>query len=522
MKAAIYLRVSTEEQGQANHVSIRAQREACHAYCEREGFAILEEIEDTQSGLETERAGYQRLLALARQRSIDAVVVYHFDRFGRDPAEAIFAIRNLERVGVAIRSATSDTDDPFVRGLYFLLAEQESRRISQRTQSAMRSLAKQGKWIGKAPFGYDLVKAPDGSGMTLAPNADADWVRRIFDLYVHENQSIRGLTSQLAREGMIVEGHRPRRLIYSVLRNPAYKGKVQAFKESRGYFSGYRRRPESEWVVADGLHPPLIDEAIWEAAQEKLRSRRLNVGNPRRSDGYLLTGLILCGNCGGRMHGHRPDPSPRVYYRCYNAVEKDTCDVPYASGLKVHSEVKEALKHLPITPRARQTAALLIRQETDRRNAVVLEQRKRLEAATASHERERLTLTREYLRKRDTETPIPDDIYHALLKEADEALAAIEAELSAMSSDYEPPDIEAGLAMLDGLDWDDLSDEDWQQVIKNLVKRVEVHSDAIRIELHEPLHSLEYHSETVSEGVLTGSPASWRGPCGTARGGRYA
>jgi site-specific DNA recombinase len=501
MKAAIYLRVSTEEQAQASHVSIRAQREACRAYCEREGFVVLEEIEDSESGLETERAGYQRLLAFGRERSIDAVVVYHFDRFSRDPAEAIFALRNLERMGVSIRSATSDTDDPFVRGLYFLLAEQESRRISQRVRSALRSLAKQGKWIGTPPFGYDLVKAPDGSGMTLQPNADASWIRRIFSLCVNENLSIRSLTLQLTSERMIVEGHQPRRThVYNILRNPAYIGKVQAFKHSGGYFSDCRSRSESEWVIADGLHPPLVDEATFEAAQEKLRSRRFNTGNRRRSDGYLLTGLIRCGRCGGRMHAHRRDSHSHsyVYYRCYNAVEKGICDAPYASGLKLHAEVKQALRSLPITPEARERAAELVRQEIEHRDAAVAGQRKHLQAAKAKHERDRVIATREYLRKRDTETPIPDDVYHTILREADEALASIDAELSAMSQECEPPDIASGLAVLDGMTWDGLSDQEWEQVVRRLVKRVEVHRQAIRVELHEPLASLEY-SQTVHE-----------------------
>jgi len=503
MKAAIYLRVSTEEQAQARHVSIRAQREACRAYCEREGFVVLEEIEDTQSGLDSEREGYQRILGLARDRQIDSVVVYHPDRFGRDAAEFLSAIKKLRQVGVDIVSATGDTSDPFVLGLYALLGEQESRRISQRVTSAFRSLAKQGKWVGNPPFGYDLIKAPDSSGMTLQPNADASWIRRIFSLYVAENHGIRGLTFQLGEEGMRVKGNKPRRThIFNILRNVAYVGKVQAFKLSRGPFSGRRSRPESEWVVADGIHPPLVDQATFDAAQDKLKSRRFNTGNSRRSDGYLLTGLIYCGSCGGRMHGHRRGSrsSTWIYYRCYNAVEKGTCDSPYASGLKLHSEVKQALRSLPITPEARERAAELVRQEIERRDAAVSGQRKHLLVAKAQHERDRLVATREYLRKRDTKTPIPDDVYHTILREADDALASIGAELFAMAQERESPDISAGLALLDGVTWDDLSEQEWEQVVRRLVKRVEVHQGAIRVELHEPLSSLEWR-QTVHEGV---------------------
>jgi len=499
MKAAIYLRVSTEEQAQARHVSIRAQREACRAYCERESLMILEEVEDTQSGLESEREGYQRVLSLARDRLIDAVVVYHPDRFGRDAAEFLSAIKKLRQVGVDIVSATGDTSDPFVLGLYALLGEQESRRISQRVTSAFRSLAKQGKWVGNPPFGYDLIKAPDGSGMTLQPNADACWVRRIFSLCVSENLSIRSLTFQLKSEGM----HQPRRThIFNILRNVAYVGQVRAFRLSRGPFSGRRSRPESEWVIADGLHPALVDQATFDAAQDRLKSRRFNTGNCRRSDGYLLTGLIYCGSCGGRMHGHRRGSrsSTWIYYRCYNAVEKGTCDSPYASGMKLHSEVEQALRSLPITPAAREKAAELVRQEMERRDSAVAGQRKHLLTAKAQHERDRLVATREYLRKRDTKTPIPDDVYHTILREADEALASIDAELSAMAQEREPPDISTGLALLDGVTWDDLNEQEWEQVVRRLVRRVEVHQGAIRVELHEPLSSLEWR-QTVHEGV---------------------
>ena len=79
MKAAIYARVSTTN-GQSPAMQLGELRD----YCRRRGWEILTEyVDNGHSGARESRPALDRLMADARKRLVDAVVVYRYDRFAR-------------------------------------------------------------------------------------------------------------------------------------------------------------------------------------------------------------------------------------------------------------------------------------------------------------------------------------------------------------------------------------------------------------------------------------------------------
>ena len=82
MRAAIYARVSTSDQN--NSIQIRELTE----YVERRGWELASVYQDTMSGAKASRPGLDRLMADARQRRFDAVLVWKLDRFGRTTSRA--------------------------------------------------------------------------------------------------------------------------------------------------------------------------------------------------------------------------------------------------------------------------------------------------------------------------------------------------------------------------------------------------------------------------------------------------
>src|SRR5215208_59005 len=85
-RAILYTRVSTDEQARSGY-SLAQQLEALRAYCEREGYEVLEEVSDPgQSGASLERPGMDRVMDLVAAGGVSAVLAQDRDRVAREPA----------------------------------------------------------------------------------------------------------------------------------------------------------------------------------------------------------------------------------------------------------------------------------------------------------------------------------------------------------------------------------------------------------------------------------------------------
>ncbi len=95
MKAAIYARVST-----TNGQSPAMQLDELRDYCRRRGWEILEEyVDNGHSGARESRPALDRLMADARKRLVDAVVVYRYDRFARSLRQLVNALEEFRALG---------------------------------------------------------------------------------------------------------------------------------------------------------------------------------------------------------------------------------------------------------------------------------------------------------------------------------------------------------------------------------------------------------------------------------------
>src|SRR2546423_12784786 len=93
-QAAIYARVSTLDKGQDPETQLLALR----AYAARRGFMPAGEYVDYASGTRDDRPQYQALLAAARKRHIDVVLVWRYDRFARATHALVQAPQEVPRL----------------------------------------------------------------------------------------------------------------------------------------------------------------------------------------------------------------------------------------------------------------------------------------------------------------------------------------------------------------------------------------------------------------------------------------
>ena len=143
-EAAIYIRISSHQQ--EDGVSLDVQLESCRTYCENNGLVIVGEFKDVQSGLVVERPQYQQMLGLAKTGGFNKLIVYRYDRSGRDDAEFAGMLRDFTKLGISLVSASGESPDPLFQKLAGLLAWNESRTLSVRVSAAKMKRYTEGKW----------------------------------------------------------------------------------------------------------------------------------------------------------------------------------------------------------------------------------------------------------------------------------------------------------------------------------------------------------------------------------------
>jgi DNA invertase Pin-like site-specific DNA recombinase len=147
-RAGLYARVSTHDQ-QTLPLQMRAMRD----YAAKRGWAIAVQIKEVGSGA-AERELRERLLAAARRREIDVVLVWRLDRWGRSLVDLVVTLKELAELGVAFVSLTEalDLTTPTGRamaGLLSVFAAFEHDILRERIRAGIAEARLQGKHLGR-------------------------------------------------------------------------------------------------------------------------------------------------------------------------------------------------------------------------------------------------------------------------------------------------------------------------------------------------------------------------------------
>lgn len=150
MKVGIYARVSTHDQQ-----TLKLQLEAMRKYAKSRKWAVTLEVKDVGSGA-SERPKRDELLAAARRREIDGILVWKLDRWGRSLPDLVLTLRELNEVGVAFVSLTEalDLSTPSGRamvGLLSVFAEFERDLLRERVKAGIAQARSEGRVLGRPP-----------------------------------------------------------------------------------------------------------------------------------------------------------------------------------------------------------------------------------------------------------------------------------------------------------------------------------------------------------------------------------
>ena len=148
-KAALYLRVSTDEQHPEN------QLPDLERYAKQRGWEVFDRFVDHGvSGAKDSRPELDRMMSAARRRRFDVVVAWSVSRLGRSMVNNVMAMHELSSLGVGLVFVTQgiDTTTPIGRGVMGLLsalAEAEREELRARTRAGMARARVEGKMLGR-------------------------------------------------------------------------------------------------------------------------------------------------------------------------------------------------------------------------------------------------------------------------------------------------------------------------------------------------------------------------------------
>ena len=312
--AAVYLRKSRMEEGLDTDEVLQKHRRGLDECAQRHGLVIADYYPEVVSGESLyARPQMLRLLEDVEAGRFDAVLCMDLDRLSRgrmkDQGIILDAFKDSGTLIVTpekVYDLSDEIDDELAEFKTFM-SRREYKIINKRLRRGLRRSIQDGCYVANAPYGYRKVTVDRRPTLEIC-EPEARFVRLMFELYAsgHGCSYIAGQVNAM--------GARPHRSaafsrssVAQILRNPTYIGKVVWDRKShikrntRGnskHITVYN--PRDKWTVTDGLHPPIVEKALYDRVQEIMAGRY----RPAHNDGTVkspLAGLVRCAACGGPM-----------------------------------------------------------------------------------------------------------------------------------------------------------------------------------------------------------------------------
>lgn len=296
LKAALYIRVSTEEQA-IDGQSPSAQEETLRQYCSAFGINVFDTYMDLGfSGKSLrDRSELKRLVKDCGEKKFDIVLVWKISRLSRNLKDLLYLIDIFESNNVHFASCSEKFDTSTPVGLMTLqllgsIAEFERNTIVENVKLGLREFARKG---GKSTslLGYDNVDK-----RLVINEKEARIVKLIFSLYAEASMSCSAIAGYLNSLGLKTKRGSDFRgsSISYIVHNPVYIG-----------INRHCMKTENQYSVK-GTHPAIIDDELWRKAQEKSTCSNKNKAIGKKS--FAATHFkVYCKSCKMVM---------RVFYAC--------------------------------------------------------------------------------------------------------------------------------------------------------------------------------------------------------------
>ena len=297
--AAIYIRVSSDQQAGEERVSLDEQTRDIEAYAAERGYTIIQRYQDVESGVSRTRPGFQRLQADAKAGAFDVVLAWKSDRLARSGSAMGDLLDAVEPRRVSIETVVDSFDKRYAE-LMASIARMERQNFVERSLMGKKGAARAGRIpAGRPLYGY----RKDAEGRPVVDEHEAVVVSRLFHEYANERQGVPTIMRTLQAEFGF---RRTAANAYLMLRNAAYVGRMA--------YNGV------------GIPcPAIVSQALWDKTQECLSKNLVRGAKGNTQTDYLLQQTITCAGCGrilgARTRNERNGRTLR-YYKCRGYTRK--------------------------------------------------------------------------------------------------------------------------------------------------------------------------------------------------------
>ncbi len=410
-KAALYMRLSRDDDGAAESASITTQRKMLRSYAADNGYLVFDEyVDDGWSGTNFDRPDFKRMIADIEAKKINLVITKDLSRLGRDYittgqyTEIYFPLKGVRYIAI---NDGYDSDSPYTDIAPFknVINEMYARDTSKKIRSAFTTKMRDGAYIAAfAPYGYQ--KDPMDKNRLVVDAQSGEIVKQIFRMAANGALPIeiaRTLNAQnvpspavyrcMTREGLDVNRYSQRQewtsaTITKMLRNVVYLGHIAQGKTTKVSFKSHLTvtNPRDEWIVVENTHEALVDEETFDLVRRRATARTCE----KKGEFYnLFSGIAKCADCGRNMSatGTRKKGSPANLtcggYKLYGADECSNHFIDYNVLYEiVLTSLKEQLsisreEHMTILDNAQKRQRSILKQQDNSKDLGVIKKRLR-------------------------------------------------------------------------------------------------------------------------------------------------
>ena len=347
--AALYMRLSKDDDGAAESASIITQRKMLRSYAAEHGYVVFDEyVDDGWSGTNFDRPDFKRMIADIEAKKVNMVITKDLSRLGRDYitagqyTEIYFPSKGVRYIAI---HDGYDSDSPYsdIAPFKNVINEMYARDTSKKIRSAFATKMRDGAYIAAfAPYGYQ--KDPADKNHLVVDARSGEVVKRIFRMAAEGALPIeiaRSLNEQrvpspavyrcMTHEGLEVNAYSKRQewtsaTITKMLRNVVYLGHIAQGKTTKISFKSHLTlsNPRDEWIVVENTHEALVDQETFDLVRRRTMARTCE----KKGRFYnLFSGIAKCADCGRNMSatGTRKKGSPANLtcggYKLYGAEE---------------------------------------------------------------------------------------------------------------------------------------------------------------------------------------------------------
>ena len=394
----LYGRLSQEDELKGDSNNIQNQRMLLEKYALENGFNNVKFLyDDGYSGTNFNRPAWNDVMKLIENGEVETLIVKDLSRLGREYlqvgyyTEIYFPQRGVRFIAVndGVDSLYSETNDFTPMRNYFneLYAKDSSKKV----RIVKRAQAERGELLGgRPPYGY---KRDENVRKGIVPDEEAaEVVKRIFCLCA-EGKGPNQIARLLTREQVLtptnyyyrktgashasLDTTRPYSwsgsTVTGILDNKSYLGHMAGLRSTTLSYKNKKliRHPESEQILVENTHEPLITQELWDIVQDVRQHKKRT---PKQMDEpNMFSGLVYCDDCGKTLVLHRAHTMKETQnnFMCYTYKKKgkEFCSAHYIREQDLMRIILDDLRR--VTHFARQKERLFA-EYINRKNSVEL------------------------------------------------------------------------------------------------------------------------------------------------------